>query len=179
MHEIKGLVYDDDFYAGNELYDTISDILKDEQFDIIRKFYAELLERCIEIWNDIEFKNIYSTDKINKVVHKEIIYRVLKNLKHADINNFREIYNAIKECEYILERYKVPSVLSDRYVLNGIDVNHVLINNILSFMINSFNVYSAEDIYHNVCKIKSPLYLNNDALHKILKNLIGRTEDGS
>ena len=154
--------------GDNDLYETIHDLVKSEQQDIIRNFHANLLERCKSIWNDIDFEKIYDGSEIGKSEHMEVIDKILKNLKYAHINNFKEISESIYECQCILVH------LADHYDLkyNKAFCHYPSVYIIGLFMVNLFDVDSTKKIYDNLIKIRLILKLDNDELYNILEDLM-------
>ena len=150
--------------TNSDLFETIDDIVKKNQQRSIRIFYANLLERCKDIW--LDFKNMYDDDKTKKFYHIHVIDSIIYNLKNADLNKFKNIYNSITACTDIvkdLEKY---------YELNDESKNYPDIFYVGIFMIKSFEVIDSLEIYDNLYKIKKVLKLNDDDLYEILKEVM-------
>ena len=137
--------------------------------DIIRKFYADLLEKCIDKWKEAN-EIIYDYDKKELyLLHKQVLHSIIYHLKRTNINNFKEIHMAVNICEDIIKyMLKIKKDCKDKIVYKN--AYHIAL-----FMSKSFDSNGdEEDIYSNLENMKIVLKIDNEKLNNMLADMIDK-----
>ena len=135
--------------------------------DIIRKFYADLLEKCIGKWKEAN-EIIYDYDnKKLYLLHKQVLYSIIYHLERTNINNFKEIHMAINICEDIIKHMlEIKKNRKSKIVYKN--AHHIVL-----FMSKSFDSSGDnEDVYSNLENMKIVLNLNDKQLNNMLTDKI-------
>ena len=157
--------------GANDINAIIHEIINKKAQSGIRPLNAHLLEKSKNAWNSMYLRdNVYESDDLKIRAHDKLIDDVIEKLKTSNINHFKEIYDLMKRCEKTLDHLARYYQLGNYQAVDGVYYTHLY--RIGLFMVNSFNVSNAKDIYDNFYMLIPVVKLHDEKLYQMLQEII-------